>query len=224
MSRAAQWFGICGAGICSALRLRAALDLLVPLTLLALAVGPTFGCDRNTEPYVAEEPAEPDLARIFPAPQNKAIPGGGAPAQPNPQGGRGAAPVASGSAPGVPAGGSASQQTGPGIEGTIVLAEGASPRPGAILFVIARPGLATGGPPLAVVRIAEPEFPLEFAIGPENVMIPSMRFEGEIGISARLDHDGNVMSRDPSDLGGRSPGTFAPGASGVEIVLAPASP
>ena len=40
---------------------------------------------------------------------------------------------------------------------------------GAVLFLIARTG--GGGPPTAVRRIADPSFPLEFSIGPEDRML-----------------------------------------------------
>jgi hypothetical protein len=87
------------------------------------------------------------------------------------------------------------------------------------LFVIARPHGSAVGPPLAVLRIARPRFPVSFEIGPENVMIPSMRFEGEIQISARFDSDGDAMTQLPGDLSGSAGSAYAPGASGVDILL-----
>ena len=87
------------------------------------------------------------------------------------------------------------------------------------LFVIARPRGVAAGPPLAVLRITAPRFPVSFELGPENVMIPSMRFEGEIQISARLDFDGDAMTLLPGDLSGAAGSSHAPGASGVDILL-----
>ena len=192
------------------------------LALLALGtiflLSSTAACDRNTEKFVAgEKPRPPDLARIFPeedpsaqrageAPQMPAAPGGGAP----PMAGRMPAP----------AGGGPSAEGG-NISGTITVApalEGSLPA-GAMLFVIARPAGVTGGPPLAVLRIPSPHFPLPFEIGPANVMIPSMRFQGDIEITARLDSDGNAMTRTPGDLSGATRETHRPGATGVSIVL-----
>jgi hypothetical protein len=88
-----------------------------------------------------------------------------------------------------------------------------------VLFVIARPQGARGGPPLAVLRIPNPDFPLEFSIGPENVMIPSMRFEGAISLSARLDADGNAMTRGAGDLSSVVQESLAPGTTGVQLLL-----
>lgn len=193
--------------------LRRILAVLV-LCLLALAAG----CDRNVEPYEpGEEPSAPDLARIFPGPppgsgpEGEALAGGDQPA-------RGALPPSrtegAGTAPVTPGAGSAP------IAGRIELAEGlGGGADGAVLFVIARPQGARGGPPLAVLRIADPEFPIDFTIGPENVMIPSMRFEGAISLSARLDADGNAMTRGAGDVSSPALEPLAPGTTGVRLVL-----
>jgi hypothetical protein len=89
--------------------------------------------------------------------------------------------------------------------------------PGAVLFVIAR--TAPSGPPLAVVRVATPTFPAKFSIGPEDRMIQSMPFAGEIRISARVDADGNAMTRDPGDLHGAAENPNAPGDRGVVLLI-----
>ena len=176
-----------------------------------------LGCDRNIEPHQpGEEPRQPDLARIFPGPPGGA---GSAEIQGENEGAtpRGAVPPARAAAPPVAraAGGSAP------IQGEIDLAPELTPvRPaGGVLFVIARPQGATGGPPLAVLRIPSPEFPLAFTIGPENVMIPSMQFAGAISISARLDADGNAMTRGAGDISSATAEGLSPGAEGVRLVL-----
>jgi len=170
-----------------------------------------LGCDRNIEPYKpGEQSSQPDLARIFPGPTagtetvdaNSEVPD------------RSALPPSRAEGSAV-----ASRTDGPAIEGRIELAaELARPAAG-VLFVIARPQGSQGGPPLAVLRIADPEFPLEFRIGPENVMIPSMRFEGAISLSARLDADGNAMTRGSGDISSQVQEPLAPGASGVTLIL-----
>ena len=77
----------------------------------------------------------------------------------------------------------------------------------------------SAGPPLAVRRFASPRFPLEFEIGQANVMIPSMRFEGAIKLTARLDSDGNAMTRLPGDLSGAVATPLSPGAEGALLTL-----
>lgn len=164
-------------------------------------------CDRNIEPFVpGENPKEPDLSEIFPAGAERAArPSAGLPPAPGqlavaPP----AAPVAEAAAP---------------IRGSVRLApelSGAVP-PGAVLFLIARG--PSPGPPLAVQKIAEPKFPLEFSIGPDDRMIREMPFVGPISISARIDADGNATTREAGDLFGESPGSYQPGANGVDVLI-----
>jgi len=105
------------------------------------------------------------------------------------------------------------------IEGTVELAPDLAGRvpSGATVFVIAR--TAPTGPPLAVVRVPNPTFPMPFSIGPDNRMIQAMPFAGEIRLSVRVDADGNVMTRDPGDLAGESGTPHAPGDRGVKLVV-----
>lgn len=180
--------------------------------LLCAGVAFLPACDRNTEPFVeGEKPRAPDLARIFPESDPSVPRPGVAPPLPSaPQ--RGAPPVRRQAASSAAAG---------AISGTISVApevQGSQPAQG-LLFVIARAAGVRAGPPMAVLRIPNPSFPLEFEIGPENVMIPSMRFEGEIDITARLDGDGNAMTRQPGDLSGSSVKPHGPGTTGVRIAL-----
>lgn len=150
------------------------------LILFAVSVG----CDRNIAPYdPTEVPREPDLRRIFPAAEDARSPMGARP----------------GSLPEQPA--DSGQPAGPAasVRGEVHLAEGIQPAPGSVLFVIARKRGVQGGPPLAVARIGEPRFPHPFELGPDQVMIPGLRFEGPVSITARLDADGNAMTREASD-------------------------
>ena len=105
------------------------------------------------------------------------------------------------------------------IEGTLELAPDLAGRvpPGAALFVIAR--TAPSGPPLAVVRVASRSFPVRFSIGPDDRMIQSMPFAGEIRISAHVDADGNAVTRSPGDLQGATKTPNAPGDRGVTLLI-----
>jgi cytochrome c-type biogenesis protein CcmH len=180
--------------------------LLACLALLGVA-----GCDRNLEPFDPDEkPREPDLSKIFPEGAESAEPPQPS-LPPAPGEARGAPPVAS-EEPGL-------QSSDAPVTGTVELAPelaGKTPA-GAVLFIIARRG---GGPPLAVKRVPNPQFPLPFTIGPDDRMIQTMPFAGPIALSARIDSDGNATSRSPGDLmGAARGGPVAPGAIGVVIVL-----
>jgi cytochrome c-type biogenesis protein CcmH len=182
-------------------------DLVSPLLAALLTILLCAACDRNLEAYDPdEEPRPPDLSRIFPAGAERAKRSDAAARAPEspPTPARGAPPVAASGEP---------------IRGTIRVAPELRERipSAATLFVIARHG--AGGPPLAVKRIASPEFPLEFEIGPDDRMMQQMPFVGPIALTARLDSDGNAMSRSPGDLQGAAAAPSEPGARGVSITL-----
>lgn len=196
-------------------KLRSSITTILRIAIL-LSVMASLACDRNIEPYQAgEQPSSPDLARIFPGP-----PGG--PAEVETAAAESGTPDRSALPPSRAEGSEVVQSGGAAaIEGRIELAPehaGALPE-GGVLFVIARAQGASGGPPLAVLRIQGPKFPLAFHIGPENVMIASMRFEGAISLSARLDEDGNAMTRGSADISSPVLESLAPGATDVVLVL-----
>lgn len=86
-----------------------------------------------------------------------------------------------------------------------------------VLFLIARKG--GGGPPLAVVRVANPRFPLAFEISKRNVMIPGVPFEGMVSLSARVDADGSAGPASGGDLEGRTARPVRVGERNVRIVI-----
>ena len=178
------------------------------LAVAGLLLG--LGCDRNLEPFDPNESSKaPDMGHIFPEGAQQG-PGLRRPVgmETSPDPARGIPPAAPQAAAGETIRGRVS--LGPD------LAEGITGQ--GVLFVIARSGGATAGPPLAVVRIPGPSFPIDFEIGQANVMIPGMRFEGPISVTARLDADGNAMTRAPGDVQGSAPGMVEPGSQ-VEILL-----
>lgn len=171
--------------------------------LVVLAAAP--GCNRNIEPYDPNEKVEtPDLSKIFPE---------GAERSGDAQALRGAMPGPEAAAP------ARAPRSGEPLTGTIRIADSLARRVpnGAVLFLIARTG--AGCPPTAVRRIEGPSFPLEFEIGPDDRMIDAMPFDGPFSLVVRIDADRNAMTRNPGDLQGEAQGSFAPGASGIEIVI-----
>ncbi|MEE3326404.1 MAG: hypothetical protein VX252_03655 [Myxococcota bacterium] len=173
---------------------------------LCVLLGLGVGCDRNIAPYEPGElPQEPDLRRIFPAPEPTGAP---APMGMPPSPTAGASTASTPSTPSAAA-----------VRGEVHLSEGTTPVPGSVLFVIARRRGAQGGPPLAVMRIGDPVFPQVFELGQDQVMIPGLRFEGPLAITARLDADGNAMTRDPSDPATASGYPADPGQADILLRL-----
>ena len=91
--------------------------------------------------------------------------------------------------------------------------------PNAALFIIARPAASGGGPPLAVKKIDRPTFPIDYTLSQDNAMM-GMPFTGKINITARLDKDGNPVTRTPGDISGdykKNP--VEVGAKSVDVTL-----
>ena len=87
----------------------------------------------------------------------------------------------------------------------------------AAIFIIARG--KQPGPPLAVMRILNPRFPLEFTMSEQNVMLQGVAFAGEVSLIAKLDGDGKVGTQ-AGDIFGGARGPVKVGARDVEIILA----
>ena len=87
------------------------------------------------------------------------------------------------------------------------------------VYVIAR--LANRrGPPLAVSRYTGGKFPIEFTLDESNIMVGEPPPPGEqLSIEARLDKDGDVMSKDKGDVYGTTTAPVAAGSSSISIVL-----
>ncbi len=85
------------------------------------------------------------------------------------------------------------------------------------LFVSAR--RLTGGPPLAVKREKAPGLPYNFKLSQDDVMIPGTVLEGLVEVTARVDQDGDPLSRQEGDL--VATGQFSVGQSGLNLELSP---
>jgi len=91
----------------------------------------------------------------------------------------------------------AAPASGPSVHVTLTLA-GAAPSPNAVLFIIARAAGQSAGPPAAVKRIAGPTFPLDIDLSAADSMM-GQPLPAIIRIEARLDSDGDAMTKNPSD-------------------------
>ncbi|MEA2238941.1 MAG: cytochrome c-type biosis protein CcmH [Thermoanaerobaculia bacterium] len=112
------------------------------------------------------------------------------PALPNPDGSQSAGtPMAA--APATAAG-------GPTLHVTLTLDPSAKSSPNAVLYVIARAAGQTAGPPAAVKRIMAPAFPLEIDLSTADSMM-GQPLPANVRLEARLDSDGDAMTKNPSD-------------------------
>jgi cytochrome c-type biogenesis protein CcmH len=106
---------------------------------------------------------------------------------------------------------------GPGVvTGTITLADGVRVQSGAVVFVIAR-AVGGAGPAVAVARITPSSFPVTFTLSAANSMMGEP-LPDRMRVEARIDLDGDVMTRDAGAPTGFVDDVAA-GATGVTIVL-----
>jgi tetratricopeptide (TPR) repeat protein len=103
-------------------------------------------------------------------------------------------PGAESASAGTPA---AAPVSGPSVHVTLTL-PGAKPSPTAVLFIFARAAGQTAGPPAAVKRIGNPTFPLEIDLTAADSMM-GQPLPSTVRIEARLDSDGDAMTKNPSD-------------------------
>lgn len=127
-------------------------------------------------------------------------------------------PVGSGGAM-APAGASAGPATTL-VTGTVRLdPKLASKMPqSATLFLMARPS-AQGGAPLVAKRVHPVTLPLSFQLTSEDSMIPAEQMPAQLFLQARLDQDGDAISRTPGDVAGSLASPVAIGATGIELEL-----
>ena len=90
--------------------------------------------------------------------------------------------------------------------------------PDGVLFVIARRSKTGGGPPVAVSRIASPHFPMPFTLG-KGDMVMGGEWPEEVWLEARLDQDGNAMTKMEDDWTSLSLGPLSGENHGLEIIL-----
>lgn len=105
------------------------------------------------------------------------------------------------------------------ISGTVALASGKTAPTGTLFVVVRNAGGPERGPPLAVRRIDAPSFPVSFEVGPDQVMMAGMPFVGPFDVTARLDTDGNAMTRGADDLAAPPVRAVQAGQHGLALVL-----
>lgn len=104
------------------------------------------------------------------------------------------------------------------IQGTVDVSVGLQKKvpENGTLFIFVRSEGVKRGPPLAVKRIPDIQFPYEFTLGPQDIMVPGTVFEGSMVLTARIDVDGDARAG-PGDIEGFVGAN--PGDRKVELLL-----
>ena len=105
------------------------------------------------------------------------------------------------------------------LSGTVHIAPGLkerAPRQNSMLFIVAK---NAGGVPVAVHRVVNPVFPAPFRMGPEDLLVPAVRGQEPLSVSAEMNAHGQVGKPRPGDLETRAPAGAKPGDGGVRLTL-----
>ncbi len=110
------------------------------------------------------------------------------------------------------------------IVGLLKLAEGIpadSIKPTDVLFIMAREsqGDSKAGRLVAVQRHGKVEFPMRYELSAKDAMVPGVPFKGPFIVYARLDRDGDPMTKGQGDLYGAITRPLKGGEQDAHIVL-----
>ena len=94
--------------------------------------------------------------------------------------------------------------------------EARAPKTNAVLFVVAH---NAGGVPLAVSRIVNPEFPAPFVMRSQDLLVPAIRRDEVLLVTAQLNGHGNLGLPQHGDIEGKASGPARPGDRGVRVKL-----
>lgn len=187
-------------------------DAYIHLAIARLQLNNRKGAEEAIQAGQKEFPEDKELlANVFEQISSAAnAPAPGAPAQDDHPEVPAAAPVAPSAA------GSSSTSS---VVVVIDLPKGMRVPSDAILFVIVREAGFGSGPPIAVKRMAAVNFPITVTLSEKDSM-SGESLPGLIRIDARIDRDGDPMSKDPKDPVA-SEDNVRPGPGQVLLVLTP---
>jgi hypothetical protein len=105
------------------------------------------------------------------------------------------------------------------VSGTITVAaplHARVPKMNSVLFIVLK---NRGGVPVAVHRIVNPQFPVDFSIETDDLVVPNSRPAGPLTLEIEMNTHGNVGHPVKGDLAGTHPDAVYPGERGVHVVI-----
>ena len=97
-------------------------------------------------------------------------------------------------------------------------------KPGSVLFLVARRD--TGGTGKGMLLAAKKipvsgaaMFPLTYTLTQADVMMQGTQLNGDVTVHARIDGDGDALSKNPGDITGVTPKGVPVGSKGVDLTL-----
>jgi hypothetical protein len=105
------------------------------------------------------------------------------------------------------------------ISGTVTIAanlQAKAPRTNSVLFIVAT---NMGGVPIAVRRIVNPQFPVDFSLNEDDLLVPGSQPKDALLIQVQMNTHGNVGQPMPGDLSGACPDPVRSGERRVHVVI-----
>lgn len=105
------------------------------------------------------------------------------------------------------------------VSGTITIASSLQPRApkqNAVMFIVAK---NLGGVPLAVKRVVNPQFPVNYTLGPEDLVVPGTHPKDALRVEVEMNTHGSVGSPARGDLAGSCTEPVYSGDRRVHIVI-----
>lgn len=115
-------------------------------------------------------------------------------------------------------------EPGASLSGEVTLSKGSESAltPNGTLFIFAKKASQAdtkGVPPLAVLRIPSPKFPVKFSLSQENAMMAGTPFEGPFVVSARYSPSGDALDKSGPEGVTDSKKPLKAGAKNISIEL-----
>jgi len=105
------------------------------------------------------------------------------------------------------------------LSGTVTVAsilQHRLPQGNCVLFIVAK---NQGDVPVAVQRIVNPQFPVKFSLGPDDLIIPDPPADTPLRIQVQMNSHGAVGTAKRGDLEGTHPNMAYPGDRRIHIVI-----
>ena len=105
------------------------------------------------------------------------------------------------------------------LSGTITVAaslQRRAPQDNVVLFIVAK---NRGDVPVAVQRMVNPQFPVEFSLGPEDLIVPDLPADTPLRVEVEMNAHGAMGKPQHGDMGGTHPNLVYPGERRVHLVI-----
>ena len=90
------------------------------------------------------------------------------------------------------------------------------PKTNSVLFIVCK---NAGGVPVAVRRVVNPQFPVDYALTAEDLVVPDTPPSGPLTLEVEINTRGDVGAQMKGDLRGEHPDRVSNGERGVHVVI-----